>query len=171
MTTIEKAIKTAIEFETRIRDVYADALNQVNDDVGRRVFKVLAEEEQHHLDYLNNRLQEWQRTGKVTVEGMETAIPSRATIEERTGEVESQMSGAGEGIELDMLEKALRVERETSDFYRGLVGEMEADAKSMFARFLEIEEGHQAIVQAEIDALTHMGFWFDFPEFNLEANA
>ena len=38
-----------------------------------------------------------------------------------------------------------------------------------FGRFLEIEQGHQAIVRAEIDALTGMGFWFDFQEFDLEA--
>ena len=35
--------------------------------------------------------------------------------------------------------------------------------------FLGIEQGHQAIVQAEIDALSGLGFWFDFQEFNLEA--
>jgi peptide deformylase len=39
----------------------------------------------------------------------------------------------------------------------------------MFARFLEIEEGHARIVQAEIDTLTGMGFWFDVQEFRLEA--
>ena len=33
---------------------------------------------------------------------------------------------------------------------------------------LEIEEGHVAIVQAELDSLQGMGFWFDMQEFNLE---
>lgn len=39
----------------------------------------------------------------------------------------------------------------------------------MFRHFLEIEDGHTAIVQAEIDALEGNGFWFDFAEFDLEA--
>lgn len=41
-----------------------------------------------------------------------------------------------------------------------------------------IEEAIKAAIEFETrirdvyaDALTHMGFWFDFPEFNLEANA
>jgi len=33
---------------------------------------------------------------------------------------------------------------------------------------LEIEVGHQAIVQAEIDYLTRSGTFFDFQEFTLE---
>ena len=39
-----------------------------------------------------------------------------------------------------------------------------------FALFLEIEEENLALVQAEIDAITGMGYWFDFREFDLEAN-
>ena len=35
-------------------------------------------------------------------------------------------------------------------------------------RFMEIEEGHQAIVQAEIDALSGHGAWFDFTEIRFE---
>jgi hypothetical protein len=34
---------------------------------------------------------------------------------------------------------------------------------------VEIEAGHEAIVQAEIDALNGLGFWFDFTEFRLES--
>jgi hypothetical protein len=49
-----------------------------------------------------------------------------------------------------------------------VVGELQADERRLFARFVEIEEGHEAIVQAEIDALTGLGYWFDFQEFRLE---
>ena len=38
----------------------------------------------------------------------------------------------------------------------------------MFARFLEIEDGHVAIVQAELDFISDNGFWFDFQEFDME---
>jgi hypothetical protein len=33
---------------------------------------------------------------------------------------------------------------------------------------VEIEEGHQAIVQAEIDSVSGMGVWFDTMELSLE---
>jgi hypothetical protein len=45
---------------------------------------------------------------------------------------------------------------------------VEGPAKEMFQRFLEIEDGHVAMVQAEIDYLSDNGFWFDFTEFNME---
>lgn len=68
-----------------------------------------------------------------------------------------------------MLNKALDVEIETSSFYKEMVDRLEDEPQKMFKRFLEIEEGHLALVQAEIDSITGTGFWFDFQEFNLEA--
>jgi len=56
--TIEEAIKTAIEFETQVRQVYRNAAEGASDPVGKRIFKVLAEEEQGHLEYLRSKLDE-----------------------------------------------------------------------------------------------------------------
>jgi rubrerythrin len=68
-----------------------------------------------------------------------------------------------------MLQKALLAEIETANFYQRMVKELPADHQPLFKRFLEIEEGHQLIVQTEIDQLSGFGFWFDFQEFDLEA--
>jgi hypothetical protein len=40
--------------------------------------------------------------------------------------------------------------------------------QNLFSRFLEIEDGHAAIVQAEMDSVNQSGFWFDLKEFDLE---
>jgi hypothetical protein len=45
---------------------------------------------------------------------------------------------------------------------------LDSEGQQLFERFVEIEEGHKAIVQAEIDCLSGSGFWFDTPEFSLE---
>ena len=71
------------------------------------------------------------------------------------------------GQELDMMRKALALETETSSFYRKMVDELPPDARPLFSRFVEIEEGHLAIVQAEIDYMSGTGFWFDTQEFDL----
>ena len=39
----------------------------------------------------------------------------------------------------------------------------------LFARFLEIEEGHVNLVQAEMDSLNGLGTWFDVLEVSFEA--
>ena len=78
--TMGEAIKTAIEFEIRVKGVYQDALMEVTDKKGKHVLEILAKEEQGHLDYLNSKLKEWQETGKVTTESLSTALPSKDVI-------------------------------------------------------------------------------------------
>ena len=169
---IEEAIKTAIEYETKVRDVYRDAKQKAEDDIGKRVFNVLIQEEQHHLDYLESKLKEWQSDGKLTVEGLITIIPSKHMIDHETNKLQTKLSANKSdkkysNIELQMLKRALLVEQETSDFYKRMVLELPEDGRELFTRFLEIEEGHKLIVQAEIDAVTGVGYWFDIPEFDL----
>jgi len=168
---MEKAIKDAINYESRVRNVYREAETQAADPVGKRVLKVLADEEQHHLDYLQHKLKEWHSTGKVTAGGLKTAVPSKEIIEKEMTKLKDKISGAvsPSDAELQMLKKALQVEIETSEFYKRMVRELPEEGQQFFAHFVEIEEGHRAIVQAEIDYLTGSGYWFDFREIDLES--
>ena len=167
--TIEEALKTAIEYETRVWIVYVDALKQATNKIGRRVFGVLASEEQGHLKYLRNRLDEWEKTGSITVENLKTAIPSREAIDEEYKKLNAQMGESPQRSEITMLTNARNLEMETRNFYKKMVSELSGNGQQLFARFVEIEEGHLALVQAELDAVSGNGFWFDMPEFNLEA--
>jgi bacterioferritin (cytochrome b1) len=165
--TLEEAIKTAIEYETKVRDAYLDSVDGIADETGRRVFKVLGEEEQGHIDYLESKLSEWKKTGKLSPSKLETVVPARQVIEKGVRKLDDHLSERDYGTEREMLQKALAMEQETSDFYRRMVDELREE-RELFARFLEIEEGHQAIVQAELDYLNRSGTFFDFQEFNLE---
>ena len=82
--TIEEAIKTAIEYESRVWATYVEAMKQATNKTGKRVFGVLASEEQDHLKYLKSRLDEWEKTGNITVADLKTAIPSRNRISEES---------------------------------------------------------------------------------------
>ncbi len=167
---VENAIKTAIEYETRVKAVYAEAAEMITDQVGKKVVSALANEEQNHVNYLKSRLRQWHEQGMLTPEKLETVVPDRKAIGEGVKKLKGHMKIADRDTQLQMLWKALEVEIETSNFYKQMVSQLEAEPQRMFARFLEIEDGHQAIVKAEIDALTGMGVWFDFVEFDLEAN-
>ena len=52
---------------------------------------------------------------------------------------------------------------------RGFAELRAGEERALFQRFLEIEDGHHAIVQAELDAVQGLGYWFDVQEFKLEA--
>jgi rubrerythrin len=166
--TIEEAIKTAIEFETQVRKVYRNAAEGTSDPVGKRIFKVLAEEEQGHLEYLRSKLDEWKKSGTLTAKRLDSAIPSRERISKGISALEARRPGDERGGELQMLSRALDVEAKTNDFYRRMVKELPKEGKQLFAHFVELEEGHLAIVRAEIDYLSKTGYWFDFKEFDME---
>jgi rubrerythrin len=162
--TIEEAIKTAIEYEVKVRDAYLHAAKNSADETGKKIFKVLGQEEQTHVNYLRERLEEWQKTGKVTSEKLGTVVPSPAKIAEGVEKMEKHLPRQPEGSERDLLQTALDLEKETSSFYEKMAAEMGKDGE-VFDRFLEIEKGHVAIVQAEMDYLNGSGYFFDFQEF------
>ena len=166
--TVEEAIKTALEYEVKVRDSYLGNVDSIKDKTGQHVFKVLGEEEQGHVDYLKSRLAEWRKTGKVSPERLKTIVPSRRAIDAGVRKLEGHLSKHDYGTEREMLQKALALEQETSNYYRKLVEELNEEEGQLFARFLEIEEGHQAIVQAELDYLNKSGTFFDFQEFGME---
>ena len=73
-----------------------------------------------------------------------------------------------QNVELELLKKALDAEIKTSLFYKEMVGKLDGEGQELFRRFVEIEQGHEAIVQAEIDSLSNCGIWLGSLEFSLE---
>jgi rubrerythrin len=165
---MEKAIQTAISYETNIRDIYRDAAQSIHFPEGRRFFKMMGDDEQYHLDYLKERLKTWQKTGELSVEKLDSIVPSKELIQKETEKIKTHMAARDLSSIKVILGRALQAEVETSRFYEKMVKELTRDGQQMFARFLEIEENHIAAVQAELDYITHTGYWFNFKEFDME---
>jgi rubrerythrin len=166
--TIEEAVRTSIEYETGVRDVYADAVSRAESEAARRFFQLMADEEQHHLDYLGAKLGELASGGRVTADGLRTAVPTGPDVGVQVSALGDKIGDRAGRVDVEYLEKAHAVERETSDFYRRMVDELPDEGKPLFARFLEIEAGHLDIVQAQLDLANGTGYWFDVREFDLE---
>ncbi|MFH1983492.1 MAG: rubrerythrin [Pseudomonadota bacterium] len=166
--TLEEALRTALSYETRIRDMYRDSAGELGDPIGRKVFLALADDEQRHVDYLESRLAIWEEKGVLDLAALETIVPSAETLKREMAKLAALKPGKSLGDEKRVLSRALAMEVETSDFYRSLTQTLESPGRELFARFQEIEDGHIATVQAELDYLSHSGFWFDFQEFDME---
>ena len=166
--TLEDAIQTAIEYEEKVRDVYVHARADSINDIGRRVFKALAKEEQGHVDYLHLKLAELQNTGRVTAEELESILPPSEVIKQSVDKLENRLATDDRDNETRLLKKALQVEVEASNFYQQMVKELGPEGQKFFAPFLGIEEGHVTLVQAELDCVSGTGFYFDMQEFSLE---
>lgn len=166
--TLEEAIKTALEYETKIRDVYLEGVKITDDQVGKKIFQNLADDEQRHVAYLEYKLDEWQKTGKITPEKLDSTIPPGDVIQKEAAKLRSQMQKDDRGLKQQMLSKALKMEIETSNFYKNVVEKLPGEGREMFARFLEIENNHIEAVQFELDYVGHTGYWFGFEEFDME---
>jgi rubrerythrin len=168
---LDKAIETALEYETGVHDIYREAMNQTADATAKRIFKVLCDEEARHLAYLRKSLDEWQRGGKINISELGSGSSTRKAIGRELDEVRRTVTTqqSKERHELELLERALDAEIQTCNFYRQMVASLDGDERELFQGFIQIEEGHIAIVQAEIDYIDNWGFWFDTAEFQLEA--
>ena len=166
--TLEQAIQTAIEYETKIRDIYFKGLETIQDEVGKRIIKMLGDDEQHHVDYLKFQLEQWQQAGKIDSRELTTDVPSKANIERAVDHVKDEMTREDRGVKQQLLSKALKAEVETSDFYKRMVSELPPEGQALFERFLEIEDNHISTVQFELDYISQTGYWFDVKEFDME---
>ena len=166
---IEVAIKQAIEYETRICKLYWDAHLQTRDKTAKRIYKLMAEEEAGHVKYLEYKLGIWHKSGELSANGLKTALPPNDAIKAAADKLTRDSERADSTRELGTLAKIYQAEQETNAFFHKLVEELPEEARDFFARFLEIENGHLALVGAEIDAINGMGRWFDIDEYDLEA--
>lgn len=165
-----EALQTALSNERHIRDHYARGAEAIQDPRGRKAFETLAKEEQGHVDYLEHRLAEHAKTGQVESPALGSILPPRWWLEQTLSSLDKTApKRVAEKAELDLLKAALELEQQTSKLYQDLVSRLPAGDRKMFDRFLEIEDGHVGIVQAELDSLSGLGYWFDVPEFSLEA--
>jgi rubrerythrin len=167
--TIDEAIKAALQCEGRVVAVYRDAVDRCQDPIGKQIFKALNEDEISHVYFLEEKLDELRETGHIQPKTLATVVPSYEKIEAAIKAFRAEAATPMAETELKLLRRALAIEVETSELYQRLVRELPAEERGLFERFVEIEEGHKAIVQAEIDSISGSGFWFDVPEFRLEA--
>ncbi len=167
---LDQAIKQALEYESGVQKLYFEAMNKTADETAKRVFRVLWEEETGHLEYLQKRLDEWSASGKIRVEKLGTSIPAQETIHKSLQDLQKTIKPkpTRQIPELELLKKALDAEIKTTNFYKDMVARLDGEGRELFKRFIEIEEGHEAIVRAEINSVSNLGFWFDTPEFRLE---
>lgn len=170
---LREALETALAFEHKIRDLYTESARKARDSKGQKVFATLAREEQGHVEHLQGLLETYLQTGRVAVSELKSILPSPAWLEVEAKKLAEAAAGAKTSpdafkTELDLLKDALEVERQASSMYGRLVADLTPEHREVFARFLEIENGHVSLVQAEIDALVGHGHWFDFMEFSLE---
>jgi rubrerythrin len=161
-----QAMKTAIEMEKSGHRFFTEAAGKVKNEAGRRVFTRLAAEEINHLQVFT----------KIFTALTQGTDWQKAVAEVRPAkrvpyfdDARQQFKAENLSVELEFLRKALDLERDAIAFFDKAAREAEtAEARDIFMRIMEEEQGHYDLIQAEIDSLNGAGFWFDVQEFHMD---
>lgn len=164
------AINKAIKGEKTGLESYLKFARSTKSQSGKDMFIRLAQDEFGHMELLEKERDRLQQ-GKKWV-GIEIA-PS--DIEEVVPKLSSQQAKIkaeqGTSDDLTALNIALDLERKAADFYmRQGNKETDVTAKAIYFRLAIMEEAHYNMIQAEIDSISDIGFWFGIREFTLESN-
>ena len=154
---VEEVFEKALQYETRIRDQYTVAAREALAPEAKAFYEALGKDEDSHVAYINHKLKQWQTSRTMDAEGLATVLPDQASVDKAVAKAKASFSAIPEGGHMAALENALRAEEETTAFYRSMVRELPAGAQDVFTRLLQIEEGHTAIVRAELDMVSNTG--------------
>jgi rubrerythrin len=164
------ALNKAIHSEKLALATYLKFARQTKVPSGKDMFIRLSQDEFGHWDLLDKELQNLQ-AGKAWAKpvfkrsDIEELLPHLADAQAKT------QSEQGSSDDLSALNIALDMEKKALGFYRKeSENASDATARKMYARLAEMEEAHYNLIQAELDNIKDMGFWFGIQEFTLESN-
>ncbi|WP_457577073.1 rubrerythrin [Desulfomarina sp.] len=158
----------AIHYEKKVRDLYFSAVEKVDDKRGKTLFQALGADEQSHIDFLEYSLDILQSEGVIDVSKLNTPIPAREKIEKQMQAMSAEIPEKMLGDVKRLLDAALKLEIETSNYYKKASEKAEGRIKEVLEKFLEIENRHIDIVQIELDHAQKSGHWFNFMEISME---
>jgi rubrerythrin len=165
-TRAAEAMKTAIEMEKSGHRFFLDAASKVRNEAGRKVFSRLAAEEINHL-HIFSEIFSALTAGTSWQKAVAQIEPSKRVP--YFDDAKKQFKAEDLSVDLDYLRKALDLERKAISFFEKAIAEAETpDAREVFRRILQEEQGHYDLIQAEIDNVNGSGYWFDVQEFNMD---
>lgn len=166
-SNVREAIQTAIQLEKDGKAFFDQAAQETDNALGKKMFRKLAADEVRHLQTFKKMFQTitdpqtWKQL-------MAAGSPGKTMpfFEQKAAQRTPAEKGAGE---LSALQQALEVERKAIAFFKITAQETDdPEASRIFEAIAREEEGHYDLIQAQIDSVTHAGFWFDIGEFQMD---
>jgi rubrerythrin len=161
-TLIQEAIKLEIDGQA----FFNHASGATHNELGKKMFVRLAQEEVKHLDTFSRLFsavigsEDW----KKQVKREELKGPS-AVIQE----LAQRMKRAEGQSEIEALRIGMELEQKAVDFFTKSAGTMDdPEAKQIFEKIADEERFHYDLLQAQHDSVTGSGFWLDSSEFQMD---
>lgn len=166
-----RVLDLAAEIERRGHAFYSQWAQRIASEKGQAIFSRLAGEELMHLEWVLAQRRSLERQGHWLPEEQ---VPVVAQIKSLAAfvfpQVDSPRAGVSpEATELEALRRGIQAEKDSVVFYSDAHRRAaDPQAQSMFARLVQVEQGHQRLLEAEADYLSKSGFYFGEAEFIVE---
>ena len=159
-----EAIKMAIQMETDGLKYYEEAASKTDNELAKKTFKRIAQDEVAHLKTFQHMFDTL--TGTEAWRELAKFAPKVGKIPMFEGEIEKK--GDVNPSDVDALRIAIENERKGIEHYKNAAAATADEmAKEIFSKIREEEEYHYDLLQAQLDYLTKSGFWFDIGEFQM----
>lgn len=162
------ALSKAVASEKLGIESYLKFARQTSNSSGKDMFIRLAQDEFEHMNALEKELDRVQE-GKACVRIKINQSDIEEIVPQLTDPEAKIKAGQGTADDLSALNIALDLERRAIAFYKKEAGlDKDAAVKALYARLAVMEEAHYGLIQAELDHIKDIGFWFGVQEFTLE---
>lgn len=148
---LKEALQTAIKGEIEGRELYKAAAEKTGDKKAKKVFAMLAEEEQKHLDTLVKIAKEYDEGKEIS----SPDLPAPASFEDAESPIFSrEFKDKVADFDMSALSIGIKLELESEKFYRDTAKDTGVEkVKSLFNRLADWEKGHYDYLQKQIGFL------------------
>jgi rubrerythrin len=153
-------LKQAIIMENRGKSLYAMVAGQTNSEDVRKIFDIMAKEEQLHIEFLSKQYVSYQKSGKFDKLSLEEATGEDAIANMILSEkVKKDISGAG--FEAAAISAAIDMETKSIEVYSARAKEAtDPNEKDLYMWLADWEKGHHKMLIELNKELTEK-VWYD----------
>lgn len=137
----EDILKTAILLERRGKAFYSMTARQTESDAVRKIFTMMAEEEDSHIDFLSREFAEYEKNGRFSGNAMQNPANDAEALLILSERVKKEISAAG--FESAAISAAIDFENRAVEVYQGRANEAEdPNEKQMYQMLADWERTH-----------------------------
>ena len=163
---ILRIIKEALKLEVNGQEFFNRAAELTHNELGKKMFRKLADDEVKHLATFSKLFssvmggENWKKHIKPEELKKESEVIEGLVARMKREESASELEGIRIGMEL---------ENKAIEFFNTSAQEVsDPAAKEILNQICDEERFHYDLLQAQLDSVTHDGFWLDSAEFRMD---
>lgn len=152
-------MKTAILLERRGKAFYTKAAHDTGSEAVRKIFTMMAQDEDEHIQFLSMQFAEYEKTGKFAKNRFESPADDTEAIMILSEQVKKEVSAAD--FEAAAISAAIDFENRAMDVYQARANEAtDPNEKEMYQTLADWERTHYNMLY-RLDEDLKEQIWFD----------